>query len=394
MRPCSQGLAHPAEELIFLLPMIEGFATFEGTHRFANRFSLLQAAAHFRQAKHVPEAGELWFPSLGLGTYLGDPDVTSDQLYTQAVKTALLSGINLFDSAINYRHQRSERSIGAALSQKIQSGEVRRDEVIVCTKAGYLSFDGSVPPDPRSYLLKEYVETGVLNPADLAGGMHCMAPGYLENQLERSRKNLGLATIDVFYVHNPESQLGEVPREIFRGRLKNAFSAMEGAVRAGKIRWYGIASWNAFRVSEIEQSYMSLPLCLELAHQAGGEHHHFRFIQLPFNLGMPEAFLLPTQPAKNELVPSLQFIHTHGLAAIASASLYQGQLARDLPAWLANKIGMDNDAERALQFARSAPGVVTALVGMGKPAHVLENIRTALTPPLPPDTFTSLFSQS
>lgn len=392
MRIPTEGLAHTIRRLDILARMIPGFATADGTERYAARFQPLRNAGHFRQPKHVPGPGDLWFSSLGLGTYLGEPDEASDQLYTQAVETALRSGINVIDSAINYRHQRSERSIGLALQNLIGSGTIQRDEVIVCTKAGYLSFDGSVPGDPRAYFIREYVDSGVLNPSDLAGGMHCMAPRYLENQIERSRNNLGLETIDIFYIHNPESQLGNVPRDTFRTRLKDAFATMEKAVRDSTIRWYGIASWNSFRVSGSEQPFISLATCLELAQQAGGDHHHFRFIQLPFNLGMPEAFALPVQAAGNHNMSSLEFIRTHGMAAIASASLYQGQLTHDLPTWLSEKIGMSTDAERALQFARSAPGILTALVGMGKPAHVHENIRAVLAPPLSSEVFGSLFA--
>jgi aryl-alcohol dehydrogenase-like predicted oxidoreductase len=347
--------------------MIEGFATPEGTCRLSKRFPALQQAGHFRKPKAVPGPAELSFSSLGLGTYLGEPDDASDQLYTQAIETALRSGINVLDSAINYRHQRSERNIGSALKAVIDSGEIQRDELIVCTKAGYLSFDGSVPSDPRGYFVREFVDSGIIKPNEVAGGMHCMAPRYLENQLERSRRNLGLQTIDVFYLHNPESQLGDVPREEFRTRLKAAFGAMEKFVKEGKIRWYGIASWNSFRVAESDQAFISLTKCVDLARSVGGDHHHFRFLQMPFNLGMPEAYGLPTQLQGHEHIPTLQFAQEHGIAALASASLYQGQLTHDLPEWLAAKIGMASDAERAMQFARSAPGIITALVGMGGP---------------------------
>ena len=200
--------------------MIEGFATPEGTHRYSERFPALLQARHFRSAK-VKGLENLEFSSIGLGTYLGEPDDASDQLYIQAIETAVRVGINVFDTAINYRHQRSERNVGAALQQSIQSGGVRRDEIVVCSKAGYLSLDGTVPADPRAYFLREYVESGILKPGEIAGGMHCMAPKYLENQLDRSRQNLGLATIDVYYVHNPESQLGEVKHEEFLGRLRS-----------------------------------------------------------------------------------------------------------------------------------------------------------------------------
>ncbi len=151
-------------------------------------------------------------------------------------RLACKSGINVLDTAINYRHQRSERNIGAVLKQMIESGELHRDEVLVCTKAGYLSFDGNPPPDPRAYFHREYVETGVLDPTALAGGMHCMSPAYLENQIERSRRNLGLETIDLFYIHNPESQLADVSREVFRQRLKDAFALLEKLVKAGRLQ--------------------------------------------------------------------------------------------------------------------------------------------------------------
>ncbi len=374
--------------------MIEGFATPTGTARYRERFPELSESGHFRQPQHVPGALELWLSSLGIGTYLGEPDEASDQLYTDAIATALRKGINVVDTAINYRHQRSERSIGAAVARLISEGEINRDEILVCSKAGYLSFDGSVPQDPRGYFMKEYVESGVFKPTDVAGGMHCMAPGYLLNQLERSRKNLGLGTIDVYYVHNPESQLGDVPREEVRNRLKAAFTALEKAVKEGKIRYYGIASWSAFRVADTEQAYMSLPVCVELAEHAGGRDHHFRFVQLPFNLAMPEAFAVSNQVAANEHMSALAFAQRAGIAVVGSASLYQAQLTRNLPPFLTEKIGMSSDTERALQFARSAPGITTSLVGMGKPAHVLENIKTATRRPMPAEEWEGLFSRA
>src|SRR5229473_1443840 len=112
-----------------------------------------------------------------------------------------------------------ECNIGAALERLVTAGELARDEVVVCTKAGFLTVDGSMPPDPRGYFAREYIEPGILDPAEIAGGMHCMSPQYLSNQIERSRNNLRLETIDVFYVHNPESQLGAVERTVFRDRL-------------------------------------------------------------------------------------------------------------------------------------------------------------------------------
>lgn len=373
--------------------MFSGHATADGTARFCDRFPSLREAGHFRRPEHVPGAGEVWLSSIGLGTYLGEPDEAADLAYTEAIMSALASGVNVLDTAINYRHQRSERNIGEALNQLINSGKLRRDEVLVCTKAGYLSFDGNLPPDPRGYFLREYVETGILDPKEMAGGMHCMARAYLENQIERSRRNLGLETIDVFYVHNPESQLAEVSREIFHRRLKDAFSLLETQVKAGKLRYYGLATWGAFRVAEGSRDYISLFDAEQLARDAGGEDHHFRFVQLPFSLAMPEAYGLANQNNGREKMSLLSAASRLGIAIMGSATLYQGQLTHGLPEIVGRILGLQSDAENAVQFSRSAPGLTTSLIGMGHKEHVAANLRPALIPPTPVEQWNKLFTE-
>jgi aryl-alcohol dehydrogenase-like predicted oxidoreductase len=245
------------------------------------------------------------------------------------------------------------------------------------------------------YFNSEYVKAGIFKREEVAG-MQCMAPGFLENQLERSRKNLGLETIDIYYLHNPEAQLAEVDEEHFNQRLKHAFATLEKAVSSGKIQFYGIASWNAFRVPEGSQPYMSLQKCAEIAREVGGAHHHFRFVQLPFNLAMPEAFAAAVQPCTiercgKEMTSLLESAEHHRIAVIGSSSLSQSRLTHDLPESLATKIGLKSDLERALQFARSAPGILTALVGMGRPAHVIENTRVASERPMQAADWKTLF---
>ncbi len=372
--------------------MLSGRATAAGTARYRDRFSNLRDAGHFRQPEHVPGVSQLWLSSIGLGTYLGDPSDAADQAYVEAIESGLRSGINVLDTAINYRHQRSERNIGTALKRLIESGELARDEVLVCTKAGYLSFDGDPPPDPRAYFQREYVEPGVLDPKELAGGMHCMSPAYLENQIERSRRNLGLETIDLFYIHNPESQLADVPREVFRQRLKDAFALLERQVKAGKLVYYGVATWSAFRVAHSSRDYMDLFELATIAHEVAGEHHHFRFIQLPFNLAMPEAYALVNQRTGKEKMSMLSAATHLGIAVMGSATLYQARLTQGLPGFVGSILGMTNDADNAIQFSRSTPGLTTSLIGMGRKEHVTANLRPALTNPTPPQEWKKLFT--
>jgi len=385
--------------------MLSGFATPEGTARYRDRFPELSHAGHFR-CLSVPAAseanptssktlgpGDLWISSIGLGTYLGEPTAEADLAYTEAARLALAFGINLLDTAINYRHQRSERNIGAALREMVSAGELQRDEVVICSKAGYLSFDNEVPPNPAAYFRAEFVDQGILKPADLAGGMHCMSPSYLSDQLERSRRNLGLETIDVFYVHNPETQLVEVPRERFRERLRESFAMLEGAVKTGKIRYYGVATWNGFRAPPAARDAMSLAETLEIARQAGGEEHHLLFVQLPFNLGMPEAFAYHNQTWEKENVSLLEAASRAGVLVVGSATLLQGQLTRNLPEFIEKHLGAGSDGANAIQFARSTPGLAVALVGMGRPEHVRENLKVAGLPPAPREQWAKLFER-
>ena len=71
---------------------------------------------------HFRDAQRLAVSSLGIGTYLGNPDENTDRGYTAAIVEAAQNGINVIDAAINYRFQRSERSIGAALTELNAAG--------------------------------------------------------------------------------------------------------------------------------------------------------------------------------------------------------------------------------------------------------------------------------
>ncbi|HLL77532.1 MAG TPA: aldo/keto reductase [Pyrinomonadaceae bacterium] len=372
---------------------IAGHATREGTARYRDRATRERGAApgHFRFEQ------DLWLSSVGIGTYLGEADEETDRAYEDAVFRAVELGANVIDSAVNYRFQRGERSVGAAIRRLIEEGVASRDELVVCTKGGYVPFDSAPPAsraEAREYVERTFVETGVASLTDFVGGSHCMTPRYLQHQLEQSLGNLGLETIDVYYIHNPESQLGGVPSDEFDRRLRAAFRHLERAVARSYIKNYGVATWNGFRVETGAREYHPIERMAEIAREVAGERHHFRFVQLPFNLAMPEALTFANQSYAGEKVSLLEAARALGITVVASASIFQGRVARNLPESIREPLGsLASDAQTAIQFVRSTPGVTTALVGMSSREHVEENLQLARVELAGADDYQRVFEQ-
>jgi aryl-alcohol dehydrogenase-like predicted oxidoreductase len=360
-------------------------ATREATWAYRDRFTDDFARTYFRAF------GDGVVSSIGLGTYLGDPTDATDDAYREAITTALEGGCNLIDTAINYRCQRSERVVGDAITD----AEVDRESVVVATKGGFVPFDGERPADPGEFVRREYVDTGLVDPADLARGQHCIAPEFLDDQLDRSLSNLGVETIDLYYVHNPETQLEARSREAVYDTLEATFTRLEERAAAGDIRHYGVATWDGFRVPAGAEGSLSLPAVADraraAAEAAGTTATHFRAIQLPFNVAMADAFTVAAHETPEGAKSALWFAADAGLDVFTSASLLQGQLTEEFPDEVAARVDGETNAQRAINFARSGPGVTSALVGMGSPEHVSENLSAGSYEPLGAGAFDAVF---
>ena len=361
---------------------VAGHATAEGTSRYRARHGERCSTGHFT------EADRLWWSSVGLGSYLGGVDDPTDDLVTRAFARCVAGGVNVIDTAINYRYQRAERCLGRALSAQIDAGVVARDEIILCTKGGYLPH-----PDRADWFVTEIVRPsrGRVSLDDLVEGSHCMHPDYIDDQIERSRANLRVETIDLYYLHNPESQVGAVDERTLHDRLSAAFEILERASDEGRIRMYGLATWSAFRVPAGQRGHMSLELAKRLAARAApGATDRLRFIQLPLNPTMPEALTTASQTVGGHELPALAACRSLGVHAITSRSVARGEIR--LPPKVVRTLGesLNSDAQRSLQFARSAPAVISALAGMKSPNYVAENLGLCAIDPLPPATYASL----
>ncbi len=324
--------------------MIAGRATPEGTARFRDRHQQAAGSGHFRRL------GELTVSSIGLGTHLGDPSDKVDEAYSRAVIEALSLGCNLFDTAMAYRHGRSERALGRGLKEAFERGLAARDEVVVCTRGG----------------------AGTLDTSQLAA------------ELDRSCVSLGLETVDLYYLHNPESRLGDLAVIEFEIRL--ALEMLEERRDQGVGVGCGVATWDGFRLPHGDPGALNLERITTTAPSA------LLAVQAPLNLAMPEVLAAPTQELGGVVVPLAVAARSLGLGLVTSASILQGQLAR-LPIEMAERFPeLESDAQRALQFTRSLPGVTTALVGMSRLEHVRENLALARIPPASIETVQSFFA--
>ncbi|GFN39737.1 MAG: aldo/keto reductase [Marine Group I thaumarchaeote] len=359
--------------------MIEGYATVEGTSNYAK--GIVTGQGHFRNF-----AG-LTLSSLGMGTYLGNTDDATDNLVREAVKKSITFGINVIDTAINYRAQKSERSVGKAITELVQAGKIKRNGIFISTKNGYVTNDADVNKEFWEYIQENYTKTGVIKQNDISSGYHCMTVPYLDDQLHRSLKNLDLNCIDLMYIHNAVEGQQDISRDVFMKKLKDVFEFYEKQRKEGTIRFYGMATWDCFRMEKNDPQYLSLSQVLVLAKQVGGVEHGFKFIQLPFNLYLDQAYMKKNQSVNEHNVSILEAAQKLGIGIFTSIPLMQSKLVAPgvLP-----EFGNLKPALRALQFIRSTPGVLAPLVGHKTPSHVSENLELIKTSPMNESEFTQL----
>ncbi len=240
---------------------------------------------------------------LGFGGYR--IDISSDE-HRQALTKALREGCNLIDTSTNYADGGSERLVGRVLGELIKGQELTREEVIVVSKIGYVQGQNLKRAEARekaSNPFPEMVKYG-------EGIWHCLHPEFLEEQLTLSLDRLGLATLDVCLLHNPEYFLSDAKnrklavdaealkalRATFYQRLQQAFVYLEKQVATGRIQYYGVSS-NTCTTKPDDLEATSLSRMLSAAQAAAKEleqtNHHFRMLQLPMNLFESGAVLTP-----------------------------------------------------------------------------------------------------
>jgi aryl-alcohol dehydrogenase-like predicted oxidoreductase len=327
-------------------------ATRQGTRRFAERFPTADGT-HFRRVR------ALTIGSIGIGTYRGSLSPGFDRRARAAIISAVASGCNLIDTARNYRGGRSEVVVGNAIRALAAAGIAERNEVIVCSKAGYV-------PEQPSRLRR-------ISGSLVAGNV--LSPRFLSQQVTLSLERTGLEAIDIYLLHNPEIHLPTLGERQFYRTLTGCFEVLERCVNDQKIGTYGLACWSAFE--------RDAPTLLDLsrvmrAARGAADHGNTGFgaIETPLNW----LYRNPVVAPRNRSL--LSVCRENQLILLGSSPLLGGRFAR-LPAELARAVpGQLSDAQRSIQFARSLPGACATLVGMTRAAHVAENLRLRQVPAL------------
>jgi aryl-alcohol dehydrogenase-like predicted oxidoreductase len=259
--------------------------------------------------------------------------------------------------------------IGQVLRDLINRGICARDEVVIATKGGFVDKRtrlAGLPDVLARHLSRETQEV-------LRRDGHCIAPDFLKQQLRLSQERLGVHTIDIYFLHNPERLLRSRSRREFLSCLAKAFAYLETAATAGLIGGFGVAAWQGFCRRPDSPQALWIRELLSVARAVGGQQHHFCVIETPYNVVAPDARLAENQPNAVGLTSTIAAAAEAGLAVLASASLADGVLADYVSRGLPISAG-STAAQAALQFVRCTPGVTSAIVNMRRIEHVKENI--------------------
>jgi uncharacterized protein len=316
-----------AQQTILQGTSLPGSASPEGTARYVARIvSQGQYDSGIEQGYVQFGATRLTVSRLGFGTYrvgMNDPE------HREAMKKAIREGINLIDTSTNYMDGESERLVGSVLGELIKAGELAREEMIVVSKIGYVQGQNLKQAEAREQAGHPYPDMVKYG----EGIWHCIHPDFLADQLIFSLDRLGLSTLDVCFLHNPEYFLSEAghhaggnlvaTRDIFYRRIEQAFAYFESQVAAGRISYYGVSS-NTVTADPSGTDSTSLALLCEAARSAaktqGMSRHHFAVLQCPMNLYEAGALVTPnTGRDQHETV--LEIAQREGIAVLVNRPL-------------------------------------------------------------------------
>ncbi|MFD3157719.1 aldo/keto reductase [Haloimpatiens sp. FM7330] len=336
---------------------IKEFANLKDTKKFFHKHKLNKSII-----RKTP-----WFYSLpiAVGTYLGETNEKVSKLYKEAIEFALQNGMNFIDSAIVYRDMLSERDIGKVLKKLINKKIVKRSEIIISTKGGIIPGDYDLGLSYEQYL-DELVKQNIIKVEEyeeVKRREHTLSNKFFQFCINKSRENLGIKTIDIHYIHNPEMSKVEMEESEFYKKIENLFNFYEDQVERGNIRFYGMATWFAFSKNPSDKMYISLEKIVDIAKIVAGTKNHFKFVQMPYNIKFNDAVSKKTQLVEGKLMNAVDAANELGIYVTNSASLAQSKEYD-------NKL----TPEDFLSYVINTKGIFCSMVGTKKVEHIKKNL--------------------
>jgi aryl-alcohol dehydrogenase-like predicted oxidoreductase len=271
------------------------------------------------------------FSRLGLGT--GGDEAAAISIVHQAAA----SGVNLFDTAAAYG---TEPVLGKAVKT------LRRDEIVICSKA------------PFSW------SSGRADPAGLVAS------------LDNSLRQLDTPYIDVYQLHG-------VPPSNYAHAVEQLAPVLLREKEKGKIRFLGITETAPHDLQH------------ETLHRAA-QDGVWDVVMVGFSMMHQNARERVFPVTREHKVGTLLmfavrniFSQPGRLAATLRELAAEGQVAASLAesddplGFLIHDGGASSVVDACYRYVRHEPGVDVVLFGTGSPAHLKTNIESLLKPPLP-----------
>jgi len=377
---------------------LPGFATPEATRAYAKQHATDTGEGHFSELVKT----RILLSSIGVGTFPGDISIGTDAEVARIVSRALQSGINVIDTAAHYRYGHALAAVGAGVRDAHAHG-VPREAMYLISKGGFLTLRGGRPADFDAWFTAEIEAQGLGSRDDLAKNAHLISPAYIDYQLNLSRQLMGVATLDAFLIDQPEIHIAVIGKEYLNRKLLAAFEVLERACLDGRLRSYGISTFDGFRVETDHNLFQSLTSLQGLAQKAAVAAtgnpvapSHFLLGEMPFNQAMTEGFARFNQATgQGNVASTLQAGYQLGVYMLGSHGLAKGRLASLCTDAVAQTLPMlANDAQRSIQFNRSTPGLGTTLIGMSRQAQLDDLLAVARTAPMKRDPYLRMYEKT